>query len=545
MKSKIKLWIPYVIIALFFILTIIINLAMQGITCNDEVQLRLYGQQGIGYFLKRQIIHEDIYQGRILGAIGNIKFLSFISDNIYMSRSIQILFILIAFGLFGKLVDELCQSKGMGILGFVMALAFLPITFEHSVPNAFVIVVCQPLICLLISFILFIKYIENGKKLNNIFCCIFFFWGCCLYEFVVTYVLAFPIICLILYLRESDSDHNVWMCIKKSYGQVITSIIYLILYLLQGKVFPTSYSGTTINLSEPSKIFNVLKTECLSAVPGYYLFNEKYKYLYSVYQIKNQKIFEVFILFIFVVTFGFIIFCVLTNEKKGKCNSLISLVGGVTVFLYTIIPTIPNSITSLYQDSVSETYFTSIPVSLFLYLAMIFLIVIIIHSLIDKAKFFILPITLILLVLGVNIQYTNRKIADEQYSNYERFTSIEDLLRTAFWEYQGDMVVEAPSLYETKNNLAIEGGHWTSFISLYCNNDIQICEHSNDAQAYVQIQDDNSFYIIVNGEEYYATKEMINDIVIVKDEDNKNKVMSVGDITLQSNSFNFYRLYNN
>lgn len=109
MKKK-EFWV-YFSILIILILIVVSNMMIQGITCNDEVQLRLNSQHGLLYFLRKQIVEEDIYQGRILGALGNIKFISFISTNVYVFRAIEMAILLIAIGLFGVFVCEIFKNK--------------------------------------------------------------------------------------------------------------------------------------------------------------------------------------------------------------------------------------------------------------------------------------------------------------------------------------------------------------------------------------------------------------------------------------------------
>ena len=56
MKKLREQWI-YASMGLIVVLLVVANIMIQGITCNDEVQLRLNSQNGIRYFLKRQIIY--------------------------------------------------------------------------------------------------------------------------------------------------------------------------------------------------------------------------------------------------------------------------------------------------------------------------------------------------------------------------------------------------------------------------------------------------------------------------------------------------------
>ena len=181
-----------------------------------------------------------------------------------------------------------------------------------------------------------------------------------------------------------------------------------------------------------------------------------------------------------------------------KRNIKRSILIALTAVAYTIIPTIPNSITPLYQECVSENYFTSIPVSLFLYLAII--------------------------LLGTCVYITNKGIAEQQFKDYNRFVSIEELLSTNFWSNYPELQIEAPSLFETRDNLAIESGHWTDYISLYNGGNIQIDSDNDNANCFIQMQDNNSFYMVLNNANYYITKDDDEDIFLIKNLNGESQI---------------------
>lgn len=517
MKKK-EFWV-YFSILIILILIVVSNMMIQGITCNDEVQLRLNSQHGLLYFLRKQIVEEDIYQGRILGALGNIKFISFISTNVYVFRAIEMAILLIAIGLFGVFVCEIFKNKKIGILSTILALVFLPITFEHSVPNAFVIVVCQPLILLLLSLLCYLRFFKVEKKRYIIFSCILFFWGCCLYEFVVTYIFLFFVIALL----KQDKNGSYIMVLKKCVPHIVTAVVYLSCYFLQGRIFPTKYEGTSVNIFNITGILNVLKIEWLSSLPGYYLFNKKYKYLHNIYSAKIDMM-MITIIIIFIISLTTILVKLLNNNSMQKRNIKRSILIALTAVAYTIIPTIPNSITPLYQECVSENYFTSIPVSLFLYLAIIFLITWGTWSFTAKfPNFFLFPIC-IMTILGTCVYITNKGIAEQQFKDYNRFVSIEELLSTNFWANYPELQIEAPSLFETRDNLAIESGHWTDYISLYNGGNIQIDSDNDNANCFIQMQDNNSFYMVLNNANYYITKDDDEDIFLIKNLNGESQI---------------------
>lgn len=530
-------YLVYLSVLMFVVLIVVSNIMIQGITCNDEVQLRLNSQHGLLYFLKKQIIEEDIYQGRILGAIGNIKFLSFISTNLYIFRAIEVVILLIAIGLLGVFICEVFNNKKIGVLGAFLALVFLPITFEHSVPNAFVIVVCQPLILLLLSLLFYMKFFKVNKKQYIIYSCLLFFWACCLYEFVVTYILMFFIITFI----RKDKAENYAILLKKCIPHAVTAMLYLVCYILQGKIFPTKYEGTSINISNIKGIMNVLKIEWMSSLPGYYLFNKKYKYLYSIYYSKRDML-TVTIIIIFVISLITILIKLLWNGSMQSWNLKKNILIILTAIAYTIIPTIPNSLTPLYQNSVSESYFTSIPVSLFLYFSVVFLITWGVWNFVAKfKKLFFVPIGIICL-LSTCIYITNKGIAERQFEDYKRFVSIEDLLSLDFWENYPELQIQAPSFFETRDNLAIESGHWTDFISLYNNGNIQVDSDNDNANCYILMQNDNSFYMILDNVNYYISKDYVEDRFLFKDLSGAWQMGEKKNVIYQNKGYVFYEI---
>lgn len=536
MKKK-KEYLVYVSLVLIIVLIVVSNMLIQGITCNDEVQLRLNLQHGLKYFFKEQVIREEIYQGRILNVIGNLKFISYISKNIYVFRTIEIAVILIAISFFGALICKIFGNKKMGFLGALLALIFLPITFEHAVPNAFVIVICQPLILLLLSLLLYLNFFETEKERYIFFSCLFFFLGCCLYEFVVTYVLVYFVI--IVYKRDNNETYSATL--KKCFPHLFTAFFYCICYILQRMVYPSNYAGTSIKLSNIKGILNVIKIEWLSSLPGYYLINTKYKYLHNIYSTKID-VFSAMIILIFILSLVTILVKIINKNKVQNLELKKTVLIITTAIAYTVIPVIPNSITELYQEGVSENNFTSIPVSFFVYLAVIFILTWVIWTFSSKfSKLSFIPICIIC-VLSTCIYITNKGIAERQFEDYKRFVSIEELLSLNFWEYYPQLQINAPSFFETKDNLAIESGHWTDYIGLFNDGEIQIDSDNDNANCFVRIQDDNSFYMLLNNVNYFITKDNVEERFLVKDLSGMCKIANKKNEVWQDKGYVFYEI---
>lgn len=506
MKKLIKDYSGQILLAVILITLILSNFLIQGITCNDEAVLRLCSQHGIREFLHMQIVEEALHQGRILAVLAELKYLTFISSNIFIFRTIDILIILFTILVFGQLVYKYTRDKRLTLLSLLLTLSFIPITFEHAVPNAFVCVVCQPTVCLLSSLILFLDYLDKEKKSTLVFSCILFFWGCCLYEFIVTYTVAFIVIPLLK--KDFEKGGVLKGIVKYSKSHVITALIYLIIYALQRMIFPSLYGGTQIRLTQPLKIIKVLAVEWLSAIPGYYLTNPKYRYIYSIYR-PEASVPAVLMIIIFVLCFGYICSMLLfragDGQKRpvGRKKTLLILL----MLFYTVIPVLPNAITELYQETVSTGNFTSIPVSFPLYLAMMFLVTVLMEEICKKTTALKCIAAAILVILGTGIFYTNTVVAAEQYRNYNRFVAIEEMLASDYWQQFDSLAIMAPNFYETKNNLAVREGHWTDFAQLRSGKDIAVQSDGDAYDCFIEIQDDNSFNMTMNGKEYRIIRE--------------------------------------
>ena len=261
----------------FFLLITMFPLLIKGIICNDELMLRLWGQQGLDTFFKITIFNENIGKGRILGILGNIKFLDYISESKYVYGVINVVFIITAVALFAYFVFQIVKEKAYCIFLGIFIVALMPVTFEPSVPSQFVVVVLQPMILLELSMIFYMKYLEICEMKYLAFSLVLFFWAMCLYEFIITYALMYFIIYLI-----KGTDFSIKKTIRDMAPFVSSAVLYLALYIVQGRIAPTNYSGNTIQILSVFKVFRVIGVTVLTSLPGFYTFySTKYRYLFN------------------------------------------------------------------------------------------------------------------------------------------------------------------------------------------------------------------------------------------------------------------------
>lgn len=524
------------ILAMLVILIIIVCYPMiqQGIMCNDELMLRLWSQQGMTSFFKTTIINENISNGRILGVIGNLKFISYISDNKYIFRTIGVLVLLSALGLFGYIIYRMSKKIVFSFGITIIALIFIPITFELSVPNAYMIVCLQPLILLELSIISWIDYLKKKKKRNVIMCCCFFLWAMFLYEFIITYIFLFP--CLVLIKKENMDRQSFVEAIKKTVPIVITAIIYVIMYIVQGKIFPTHYLGNVLEIPSLEILLNVLKRLFASALPGYFvLFSDKYKFLFQYYnkgKFSIDNILNPTILCFAIALLLILIMLFFKNQKthvERQKNKFISIGIIILSFVYGFLPALPNALSPLYQSAVTNGEFISVPVSIYLYLANVFTISFALYEIGKRFQNIYLRIVLCggILIGASAVQIENRVFSTEQSSNFERIEDIENMLQMDYWKQFGNITIDAPSLYETKNTLAVEELHWTKYAQIYGNYLTVNSSSEQECNMYIEMQKDNSFYLYWDDNNVLITKYQLNDeVVSLKTVDSQYKQFS-------------------
>lgn len=518
----------------------------QGIMCNDELLLRLYGQRGVRAFFRTTVITEGISKGRILGTIGNFKVLSFISDNRYIFRAIDILVILSAIVLFSYLIYRLFGNFEFSFLLGVLILIFIPVTFEFASPNAFVIVCFEPMILLILSLLQYIKYLEYDKRKNLIISLLFFIWAMFLYEFMITYVFIYL---AIYFIKKLDCKFEIRKMIQSWIPIVFAAVLYLILYIGQGYIFPTQYSGTQLGTSSIKAIFDVVKMLMISAIPGYYtFFNDKHKYLFGLYNGGGIGLDNIIAptLIIFCISLFVILYKIFKdqNDALSNVNRKKTIYIVMCSFCYWFLPALPNGVSLMYQGHVTPESFTSLPVSIYLYFSFMFMVTFILWKIKNAiGNKFVKWLLIGVIVFGASgVQISNTVFAQEQLQNYNRIEAIEDILRLGYWDSFGDLKIYAPSFYETRNSMAVENGHWTQYANIF-SKQLQVdSENSEECDMFIELQDDNSFYVYWDDVSLIVSTEIRSGEICLRDTDKHYRSFTMDSVVWEENGYIIYNL---
>ena len=500
-----------IIIALIFI--VVLPLWRQGIMCNDELQSRYWSYQGFKEFYKH-FLRNHIEKGRALSTVivSFTMYLGFLGQSTWTFKILQILSILICIALFSILTYKVLGNKRFCIFVGVCNLLFLPVTFEHTAPNAFSTLYNVPLAILFLSMILFVKYISEDRNRDLIISMILLFIAEISYEAFIMYV---PLYCLYAIVKKGIKKENI---IKNVLIPIGNAVLFLGLYVISAKLFPSNYTGNQIQITSIKNSIKIIAELFMSTLPGRYLFSSKYIYLTKYYYTNNwSNIIRVCVLSILVIA----VFRKLISTKnlniKGKAFKSIIL---VLLFCVAgaVAPIIPISVSSMYQNIIGESGFMALPVTFFGYFWSVLLFSYIIWQIAAGVKNDIVTHILIAgcVLLIIPIQIMNDTIADEEYSNFRRLETIEDFVKSATMSELQGYTFYSTDLYERRNTLAIHDGFWTDYARVSgLNIQIKNGEAESDSNK-IYIVDDCIFEIWIGSQLRIMSKKQLNSPVVVQ-----------------------------
>lgn len=482
--------------AFIFVSLSIYPMLIQGVICNDELQSYVLSLAGWSQF-STQWLENWIRMGRILGAPLNIvsNYCGFLSKDMFLSKTLSIAFMLLGFFLFSCLVFRLLKSTLLAVLLFVSLIVFLPITFEHVLPNAFVALFSIPLILAMLSFHFFLSWLQCNKPVYIIIASSLWFIFLTSYEAFVSLTPCFIII-VIFYKNYNVSD--VLRAISGCRYIFAVTFLFLLLYCFARIAFPSTYDGNTIAPFSISNSFQVVIQLIKSGLPGYFIFNEKYQYLFEIY----YKIFEInfaalltnlfgslhslfdfsnlkfllhsqgFLFYLRIFAISILGILLIRRTISFDYSTNVFLTGRRVVLLLlmlsfvAILLAIPNSLGKMYQESVNSKQFIALPVSFVIYCIIIFSFVIIIFQTNTKIHNKVLRSLVFSIgyVLMLAIQVMNGVFSHEQALNFDRIKKIELILDTNQIKMLHGEKLFAPDFYQTKNLLAIHDGYWSQYI---------------------------------------------------------------------------------
>lgn len=464
-KSLTKYTIDFNVLVWLSVITLIcIPLINQGIMNNDELQYYFWSRQGF-IAAYRRFREMWIVQGRFLASIFTPvwMWMSMLGETSTIFRIIPVATIILNVYLFYKLIYMLWENKNFAKFCFIAILAFLPVSFEPMAPNAYTTSFGIPFSFLLIAMIEFKKFIDFGKRKQAILMSACMLIAFSSYEVFVTYV---PLFCAIALLKYGIKQ--IKLVIKYSMLPITVGIAYILLYVVCRVLMPSGYDGNSIGFTVRGAL-DILLYLSKTSFPGFFLQSPTYQYLNDI--IDELQLID----YIRIVVLGVALIVVMYNlvirdRDKAKLGFFWSNIGVVVVaYLYTILPALPISISSMYQQNVGEnTGFKALPVSYFTYFAATFLCCFIFWKVFEKSSNtnILLILFVVIGIVGMPVQYMNSNFSIEQHNNFLRVKNIEKFLTISSIKNLDEGEIVSEDIFQTYHRLGIHDSYWQDTLNI-------------------------------------------------------------------------------
>ena len=494
---------------------IMVPLFNQGIMCGDELTTRFNAMNGFGFFLK-SFMQEQLSKGRTLAIVVALpSYLGFLFSGNECFRVVQIISIFLDVFLFSYLVNKLLKDKYFSVFLGVFLVAFLPISFENTAPNAFCTLFNFPFAFLLLSYIFFLDYIDNKNISKMFISMILLFVSEMCYE---AFIALTPIYLFILLYRMNIKQELKKIVVYLSIP-FFTSCLYLVTYILCSKIYVSNYAGNQLGISDIKGTIAIIGHLFKAAIPGFFIWgSDKYRFLLKIFW--NFTVAEVFRVGILVISFIYILFNLFGKRNLNKTEMIWKKHVGVIIsgIICMILPSLPIAVSEMYQGAVGENGFVALPVTYFSYYFAVLVICYIVWFLLkDNWKMVVAAICICVILIG--IQFSNGVFSQEQNRNFNRLEQMENCLKTDMFKWFGNTEFVSEDMFKTINSMAFYDSYWTQF-SAYCGNGAIISNKEvSDKQNRIYYRD-NKIYVWYNNELYIFTYDTImgEDLVIVTDE---------------------------
>lgn len=539
-------------------------------TVNDELRYSLERKAGFVPFLK-SLAQNELKMGRPLRIMASFnEACNFITGNSQVDKLIQSIILVGTIVAFGKLITELIGNKRTSYVTMIFILVFLPVTVEHSAPEAFMSLACIPLMELCISLIYWCQYLKKGKSSYLGITVVFWILSLLGYEYMVTYT---PVYVLLYFAKGKNK--NIVDCVKKCFLPGIIGCFYLFGIFLFQKISGPSYSGSSIGFVSLKSSWNIIKVLVVSALPAAFFVNGKYQYLMYMFTGEKYKnlpgnmlnfgaiaqnddakaqlleFVRKYLLTrrnICILCITIILLLVVFNKLKNenvKIQWYEYIYTLICIGIYIFIPLLPNSVSALYQGAVSFDFFTSLPVSLAIFFTECFFISYVVCLIGNGRLKGIVSIALVIIIspLICFVQGENDIISKEHQKDFARLRQVEELFETNCFQDINNCSIYSPDIFETRNLLAIHETYWNDYANkLGLTLDIKKDKDKNIDFDLYYVDDD--YFTIIGKKEIVVLTKRKNDAIKIKLGDNKYIVLNAGEY-YYDNDFLCYRFDKN
>lgn len=516
-----------VIISMVVLLSIVVILPLLkcGIMHNDELMSRLWSYQGFGTFYNHYF-NEQLEKGRALSSvfIPATQYLGFIGQDTYQFKIMQVVSIFACLAFMCNFLRKTFNDKKIIIIYLLIFLSFLQISFEPTVPNVFVTFYNVSICGLIYSLTLYVDYLKTGNIKKLIFAMLLFAIVEVTYESFVTYVPLY----LLLYVYFKGFK-NLFKDLKAILLPIAVGVIYLVAYVVATKLFPSNYAGNQIGSINIIQSLKLIITLGYYSFPGSYLTSGKYQFLLR-YHLVGSKL-DLIRISIFIIPFMILFFIGCKNKNKNENE--ISLIKTIEILFISgiaiVLPLLPISIATMYQEMEIGTVTLGLPVSFFSYFASVLIVTVIVKYISDNYKLGKYIMFAILLFMAIGVQTMNNTFSREANKDFRRIQYIERFIESGIDDVLDHKEIYSKDLFITKHTLYIHDSHWNEYAKVH-NIDLSIInDQGKEKDNKIYLNDNyNMFIYLINKKSYIITENELND-------DIKNNVSESDDISLKNN----------
>lgn len=496
-----------------------------GIVNGDELLARYWNLQGFkSSFL--YYFDECVYKGRTLSAwlIPITVFLGYLGKSIYVCKILQVVAVFGNVLLFGWLINNLFCSRKFAIFTSLLCIMFMSISFEPTLPGAYATTYGIIYGLFMYSLIKYVDYLEKARKGDLFLSMLLFFITICGYESFITYIPVY--IFLAYFIKNRGKLFSIKNGLIQSIYPIITGIIFLILYIIVGNIFPSHYEGTQIGFSLKNAL-NIIGHLLEYSFPMVVLNSNKYKYLADEYSHYFTSIHFVCLICVLTVVLVLLV-SVMKKEKDCLFGWLSVVILTFSCIITIILPTLPLSISSMYQGNVGERGFMGLPVTYFgFYPATLLLSSLIwkINSMFNR-KIMQIIILISVIAISARVQFCNHIFSTQLNKNYTRIQTIESIFETNSSSVLEGFICCSTDLFKPMNTLGFYDFYWTSYLSSQ-NHNIQISNsnfNDTDGAKFSLFEQNDDLFVLIDQLENKVilfSKEKINKPLAIKISDEK------------------------
>ncbi|MEI6174466.1 MAG: hypothetical protein WCR01_12010 [Bacteroidota bacterium] len=366
-------------------------------------------------------------------------------DSMVIVKLFQYVPLMISFLLFAKIVSVMTKSKEMAWLFLLVFLMTMQISQHTSLFVAYPFYFTFSFSLLLISYLLLLRYIGEGKKYLLLVSALVFALGLLFYETYIFFLL-FAALTLVFYNLKEKGAYGEG--IKKSFVQflpfLIVGLIYLAAYFVFRKVYPSQYPGTNFEFKNltPGNFFMVLWHLAYSSFPltvyetTHNLFWDKSELINGYSPVVLKLLLTARVEWIIKgLLVAFIGYKLLMNTPSLKIKGLLS--GVLIAMLLIFLPQIPLALTEKYMAYAGLGTMIGYVTTFFSFFGTLLLITLLLSSvmnLFNFSKFVKHGVTGIFVigffVCSVLTDFSNYSIAKDMHSANLRFYAVDELMKS-------------------------------------------------------------------------------------------------------------------